>query len=85
MIFGKKRQQVMGVKTVKIVSESSCFAEPLAIEFTPERFTPTSIRDGEMDPVWVDAMPILGGDEVSQWIFVAMGSDFRITSSTRCE
>lgn len=51
MMLSEKRQQVMGVETVKVINKDRCFAEPLAIELAPHCFGPTSIGDGQVKPL----------------------------------
>ena len=64
MVFSKKRQQIMGVKAVKIINKNSRLAEPLAIELAPHGFGPASIRDSQVQSLWVHAVPILGSNKV---------------------
>jgi len=56
----------------KVVDEDGGLVQPLAIELAPHALGPAGVGDGQMQTVGVDAVPVLGSDEVAQRILVAV-------------
>ena len=73
MVFCKHGQDVVGIEAVEVVDENGRLVEPLAVELAPHALGPAGVADGEVEPLRVHAVPVLGGDEMPQGIFVAVG------------
>ena len=73
------------MELVEVIYEYSRLAEPLTVELAPQSFSPAGVRDGEVDSVRIYIVPIFRCDEVSERIFMAVCSDFRISRCSRCE
>ena len=67
------------MEALEVVDEYSTFAEPLAIELTPEGLSPACVRDGEVEAVWLTAVLVSGYKEVAQTIGVLMLYHLRVT------
>ena len=67
------------MEALKVIDEYSTFAEPLAIELTPEGLTPACVRDGEVEAVWLSAVPVSGCKEVAKAIGMLMLYHLRVT------
>ena len=68
----------MCIELIKIISENGRFAHPLAIELAPQRLAPAGIRNGEVQALRVDVVPVLGGDVVSECVFIVVFCDLRV-------
>src|SRR5699024_9841244 len=54
------------------------FTHPLAVVLAPQRLAPARVGDGEVQPLGVYVVPVLGGDVVSQGVLVAVLGDLGI-------
>ena len=70
MILGEHGENVGGVEAVEVVDEHRTLRQPLPVELAPHALGPAGVGDGEMQPVGIHAMPVFGGDEVAQGIFI---------------
>ena len=61
LILGKEGKKIGGVELVKVVGKYAAFAEPLTVQLTPERLTPSCVGDGEMDTIGVGKEGIRSG------------------------
>ena len=71
------------MEAVEIVGEYSALGEPLAVELAPQRFSPTGVGDGKVESVGIDAVPVFGGDIVTERVFIAVLGDLRDSRSCR--
>ena len=72
MILAEHGQDLGGVEPVHIVYEGCRFAEPLTVQLAPHGLGPAGIGNGVVETVRVHAVPVLGGMEVTQRIFVVV-------------
>ena len=66
------------MEAVEVVDEDGCLAEPLAVQLAPQRLAPAGFGDGQMQAVGVDAVPVFGGEEMAEGVFVRMRGDLGI-------
>ena len=57
----------------------------LSVKFSPHRFPPTGIGDGEMQAVFRQVMPETTGNDMPQRICKVMGDHFRFTGGSAGE
>ena len=68
-----------------VIYEDVCSGNPLSVKFSPYRFSPTCIRNGEMEAVFREIMPETTCYDMSQWVGKVVCYHFRFTGSTRSE
>ncbi len=78
LIFSQQRQEVLRVEALKFERRHRAFAEPLPVELAPERLAPARIGNGQVQPVGMDAVPVLCGHEMPERVFAAVGGDLGV-------
>ena len=78
MILGKQRQNVVGVEAVKVIGKDGALRHPLPVELAPKRFAPAGVRNGQVQTVALDAVPIFCRDVMPEGVFVAVRGNFGI-------
>ena len=85
LILLEQRQDIVGIKAIKVIHENCRFAHPLPVQLAPKRFSPACIGNGQVQPVGIHAMPVFRRNEMSQRIFIAMLCHLRITRGAGAE
>ena len=78
LVFRKKRQQVGGFESFKVINEHRALAHPLSVKLAPERFAPTRIGYGEMQAVFLAAVPVSRGYEMTERVSMLVFCHFGI-------
>ena len=68
IVFFEHRQDVRGVKLVKVIYKHCAFAQPLAVQLAPQGFAPPGIGDCQVQAVPLAAVPVFGRDIVAQGV-----------------
>ena len=55
-----------------IVDKDGCSDDPLPIEFAPRDLSPACVCYGEVQTIFVQLLPILGGNDMSEGIGIVM-------------
>ena len=85
MVLCKHRQYIRRVKAVEIVCKHRALAQPLPVKFAPERLAPAGFRNGEVQPVFIYAVPVFRRDIVTERVFIVMRRNFRVARCAGCE
>ena len=85
LVLGEHRQDLLRVEAREVVGEDRAFAEPLPVQLAPERLAPARLRDGEVQPVRLDEVPVLRRHVVPQRVLVAVQRHLRIARRARRE
>ena len=73
------------IVAVEVVGEHCGLHEPLAEELAPDRLAPAGVGDGEVQPLGVYVVPVLGRDEVRQRVAGIVEHHLGIARSARGE
>ena len=63
-------QDLLRIKAVKVVDENRSLTQPLTVDLAPAGLGPAGVGDGQVQAVGIDPVPVFGGDEVAQGIFI---------------
>ena len=78
VVLLEHRQDVVCIELIKIIGKNGRFTHPLAVELAPQRLAPAGIRNGEVQPLRVDVVPVFGSDVVSECVFIVVLRDLRV-------
>ena len=79
MVLCKHRQYVRRVKAVEIVCKHRALAQPLPVKLAPERLAPPCFGNGEVQTVFIYAVPVFRRYVVPQRVFIVMRRNFRVS------
>ena len=71
-------QDLVAIEAIEIVREDAGLHEPLTVVLAPNRLAPAGVGDGQMQPVRLDVVPMLGRDQVRQGVVGIMQHHLRV-------